>query len=88
MVTGFFVKGKNDHFCPSFHQKIACGAHKNASPPAFTLVVGAARPESATRLVSIIPVSWDLGGGVVLHIKNNRARNCPKALRWVFFRPI
>ena len=48
-----------DHFRPSFHQKIACGAPKNASSPCLTLVAGAARPESATRLVSIIPVSCE-----------------------------
>ena len=33
-----------------------CGAPKSASPPCpFTLVVGAARPKSASGLVSIIP---------------------------------
>ena len=53
-------KGVTDSVDPtySFHQKIACGAPKNASSPCLTLVAGAARPESATRLVSIIPVSY------------------------------
>ena len=50
---------ENDHFCPSFHQKIACGAPKNASSPCLTLVAGAARPESATRFQTIIPVSHE-----------------------------
>ena len=48
-----------DHFRPSFHQKIACGAPKNASSPCLTLVVGAARPESATPFQTIIPVSHE-----------------------------
>jgi hypothetical protein len=59
LLSPSLLSKENDHLCPSFHQKIACGAPKNASSPCHTLVAGAARPESATRLVSIIPVSHE-----------------------------
>ena len=59
LLSPSLLSKENGHFRPSFHKKIACGAPKNASSPCLTLVAGAARPESATRLVSIIPVSHE-----------------------------
>ena len=46
-------------FAPPFTKKSPAARLKMRLPPAVTLVVGAARPESATRLVSIIPVSHE-----------------------------
>ena len=46
-------------FAPPFTKKSPAARLKMRLPPALTLVVGAARPESATRLVSIIPVSHE-----------------------------
>ena len=33
LLSPSLLSKENDHFCPSFHQKIACGAPKNASSP-------------------------------------------------------
>ena len=59
LLSPSLLSKENDHFRPSFHQKIACGAPKNASSPCLTLVAGAARPESATPFQTIIPVSHE-----------------------------
>ena len=46
-------------FAPPLTKKSPAARLKMRLPSAVTLVVGAARPESATRLVSIIPVSHE-----------------------------
>ena len=54
-----FYQRKMTIFAPPFTKKSPAARLKMRLPPALTLVVGAARPESATRLVSIIPVSHE-----------------------------
>ena len=54
-----FYQRKMTIFAPHFTKKSPAARLKMRLPPALTLVVGAARPESATRLVSIIPVSHE-----------------------------
>ena len=46
-------------FAPPFTKKSPAARLKMRLPPALTLVVGAARPESATRFETIIPVSHE-----------------------------
>ena len=46
-------------FAPTFTKKSPAARLKMRLPPALTLVVGAARPESATRFETIIPVSHE-----------------------------
>ena len=46
-------------FAPPFTKKSPAARLKMRLPPALTLVVGAARPESATHVVTIIPVSHE-----------------------------
>ncbi len=46
-------------FAPPFTKKSPAARLKMRLPPALTLVVGAARPESATHVVPIIPVSHE-----------------------------
>ena len=66
-----FYQRKMTIFAPPFTKKSPAARLKMRLPPALTLVVGAARPESATHVVTIIPVShegvsltrgWQVGG--------------------------
>ena len=66
-------------FAPPFTKKSPAARLKMRLPPALTLVVGAARPESATHVVPIIPVSHE---GVSL------PRACESAVAfWEFWQP-
>ena len=54
-----FYQRKMTICAPHFTKKSPAARLKMRPPPALTLVAGAARPESATHVVSIIPVSHE-----------------------------
>ena len=58
-------------FAPPFAKKSPAARLKMRLPPALTLVVGAARPESATHVVPIIPVSHE-GVSLTRGVEANR----------------